>query len=886
MHDHNPTTVAPPGRDDEQRPRARRRTHQIVRDPVARAGLRDPWRLVFWSRYFAIPLLALIAGAAPEAVVDVPLEVSVLVAASLPVTIAADRLRRRWPVLPERMIAVDALIAAVVVLAHHDALGGAALALLADVAMVAAAAGRGAAVRAVLWTGAVMLFPAIVVQGLGVLLLAVLVVAGTFVAIVVGNVADGQRELHRNQEHLLAGIDGIVWTMTTNPPATLTVAGRVGPILGRPPEEIDSPESWIVTIHPDDRARVLDHLSRTMTGEIDGEHVEYRLVASDGREVRVRDTQRCERDASGRPVRVRGLVIDVTDLRRIEEDLSHHRDIVQHIHTALLVVRLADPGDPRSLTLVSANPAAARLLGRDATDHIGERLIDVFPVLRDGPIPARLVDTITVGVGFDSEMPLVDEPDSPVLAVHTFPMPDRSATMALQDVTDRARVQARLRHQALHDALTGLPNRVLLNDRLRKGLSRAQRSGEPIAIMIMDLNHFKEVNDTLGHHSGDVLLSEVAQRLRDALREADTVARLGGDEFAILLTTNATRSGAIAVAEKIGRLVERPVDVDGVSIQVSASIGIAFFPEHADDADGLARRADVAMYVAKRTSSTFAVYAPEDDRSSIRRLTLLGELRQAITQDQLVLHHQPTVELSTGHVLRTEALLRWKHPTHGLMPPGEFMELAEMSGVVQPLTRWVLRQSVRQVKQLSVDGQFLHVAVNVSARNLYEPDLVDWIVGLLEEERFPGERLTLEITESLLMDDPLLALGVLRRLKAFGISLSIDDFGTGYSSLSYLRDLPIDEIKIDQSFVGAMSLPGGDDTIVRSVIDLGHNLGLAVVAEGVEDWETLERLVELGCDRAQGFLLSQPLPADELAVLLESDRFRRFAHRLDLPDDW
>jgi len=370
------------------------------------------------------------------------------------------------------------------------------------------------------------------------------------------------------------------------------------------------------------------------------------------------------------------------------------------------------------------------------------------------------------------------------------------------------------------------------------------------------------------------------------LREADTVARLGGDEFAILLSTDATRSGATAVAEKIARVVERPVEIDDVSIQVGASIGIAFFPEHATDADGLARRADVAMYVAKRSNAAWAIYAPEDDRSSIRRLTLLGELRQAITANQLVLHHQPTIELSSGRVLRTEALLRWKHPQHGLMPPGEFMELAEMSGVIQPLTRWVLRESIRQVHKLTVDGEFLHVAVNISARNLYEPDLIDWLVNLLETENFPGERLTLEITESLLMDDPLLALGVLRRLKTFGISLSVDDFGTGYSSLSYLRDLPIDEIKIDQSFVASMALPGGDDTIVRSVIDLGHNLGLAVVAEGVEDVETLVRLRDMGCDRAQGFLLSQPLPAEDLAGLLDTDWFTRFASPTAPPEDW
>jgi diguanylate cyclase (GGDEF)-like protein/PAS domain S-box-containing protein len=854
-------------------------------DPVARAGIQDPWRLVFWSRYIGLPLLALLTFLAPLDLEGNQGLATVLILAMIPATVVIDRARHRNPDLAIRLVDCDVLGCAALVVAEPTAMPGAVLVLLCDIALIASAAGRTAAIRSVLVSGTGLLIASIVAEG-ATYDLAIFVIVAAVVAVVVGNLADGQRELHRASEHLVEGIHGIVWTMTTNPPSRLNVAGRHREMLGATEEELSSPERWITRIHPDDRAHFLAELQRVMAPDLDGIEVEYRMLHADGREIHVRDTLRREVDPAGRTHTVRGLVVDVTRQRSTEKDLSHHRDIFEHIHTALVVVRMDDPREPTSLTLIAANPAAARIFGRDASDEIGARLTDVFPALRDGPIPSRLAETIRTGVGFDKEMPISDEPDAPVFSVHTFPLPDRSVTMALQDVTDRARVQERLRHQALHDALTGLPNRVLLNDRLRRSLELATRNGEPVAIMIMDLNHFKEVNDTLGHHSGDVLLTEIAHRLRESLREADTVARLGGDEFAILLSTDATRSGATAVAEKIARVVERPVAVDDVSIQVSASIGIAFFPEHANDADGLARRADVAMYVAKRSSASWAIYAPEDDRSSIRRLTLLGELRQAITANQLVLHHQPTIELATGRILRTEALLRWKHPEHGLMPPGEFMELAEMSGVIQPLTRWVLRQSIRQVRQLTVDGEFLHVAVNISARNLYEPDLIDWLVGLLEAEQFPGDRLTLEITESLLMDDPLLALGVLRRLKTFGISLSVDDFGTGYSSLSYLRDLPIDEIKIDQSFVAAMALPGGDDTIVRSVIDLGHNLGLAVVAEGVEDVETLVRLRDMGCDRAQGFLLSQPLPAEDLAGLLDTDWFSRFITPTAPPEDW
>jgi diguanylate cyclase (GGDEF)-like protein len=844
-------------------------------ETIAMLGASDPWRLVFWARYVGLPLLAMLVLVGPLAEQRHALLIALLLVIGIPTTVVLDRIRASRPSVTGRLVELDASLAAATLFLEPEALQGIAVVMTANVAMMAAAAGRRQGERAIAVSALSLFVVAAVAENPSLYLVAIHAIAGLVLAIVVGNVADGERGLREHHEVLLEGIEGIVWESTVESPTTLSVGGHVEAILGVPAEELSSVDGWVHWIHASDQARTIHHLAELLTSRADSGDLDYRVIAHGGRVVHVRDHVSIERDHVGSPLRVRGLVIDVTSEREAERQLTYYRDIVEHIHTALIVVHLADPADPRSLTLVAANPAASERLARSASAQLGSRLTDAFPVLREGPIPGRLLDTIQVGVGFDSEMSLSSTPESPVFAVHTFPLPGNSAAMALQDVTDRARVQQRLRHQALHDALTGLPNRVLLNDRVREGLNRARRAQEPVAMMILDLNHFKEVNDTLGHHAGDALLSVIAQRLRDTLREADTIARLGGDEFAILLTTAAHRSGAEAVARKVAELVEAPVEVEGVTIQVAASIGIAIFPEHADEAEGLARRADVAMYVAKRSGVPYAVYAPEDDRSSIRRLTLLGELRHAIAADQLVLHHQPTIDLATGEVLRSEALLRWRHPEHGLMPPGEFMELAEMSGVIAPLTRWVLRESIRQVKQLENDARSLHVAVNVSTRNLYEPDLVDWIESLLHEEDFPGERLTLEITESLLMDDPLLALEVLTRLKAMGISLSIDDFGTGYSSLSYLRDLPIDEIKIDQTFVEAMG-DDGDDTIVRSVIDLGHNLDLAVVAEGVEDLDILLRLVDLGCDRAQGFLLSEPRPIDELGDALHNDWFRHF----------
>jgi len=431
-----------------------------------------------------------------------------------------------------------------------------------------------------------------------------------------------------------------------------------------------------------------------------------------------------------------------------------------------------------------------------------------------------------------------------------------------------SRLQEGLRHQALHDALTGLPNRALLTDRLHQAVHEARRTETPVALLVMDLDQFKEVNDALGHHHGDLLLVEIARRLQRLLRDCDTIARLGGDEFAMLLTVDAGRDGAVAVAEKIGGALEQPFSIDELSLQTNASIGIALYPEHAVDAEELVRRADVAMYTAKRSTASHAVYAAEHDRSSVRRLTLLGELRRAIDLDELVVYFQPTIDLRSGAAVRAEALVRWQHPEHGLMAPGEFIELAEVSGMIQPLTRWVCERAILETREWTDAGVDLGVSINLSVRNLYDPDLVPWLQATIDRSGLPAHLLTLEITESEVMEDPLVALDVLGRLRAMGVATSIDDFGTGHSSLAYLKHLPIDEIKIDRSFVGGMGDDASDATIVRSIIDLGRNLGLGVVAEGVEDAETLHRLADLGCDRAQGYHIGRPMPAASLRTHL------------------
>ena len=424
-------------------------------------------------------------------------------------------------------------------------------------------------------------------------------------------------------------------------------------------------------------------------------------------------------------------------------------------------------------------------------------------------------------------------------------------------------------HQALHDALTGLANRTLLRDRIDQAMRQTDRELVPAALLLLDLERFKEVNDTLGHHYGDQLLIQVAQRLRAALRNVDTVARLGGDEFAVLLSRIETAEGAVAVANKLQAVLQEPFELEGLSLDVEASIGVALYPEHASDPDELLQHADIAMYVAKDTHAGYVLFDPTLDQHSPRRLALLGELRRAIGEQQLVLHYQPKVDAHTGQLLGVEALVRWQHPEHGLIPPGDFIPLAERTGLIGPLTTYVLDAALRQCHQWRQAGHELAIAVNVSARSLLDLAFPDQVAGLLAREDLPARLLIVEITESTIMADPTHALEILGRLNAMGVQIAIDDFGTGYSSMAHLKTLPVQELKVDRSFVSQMTNNSRDAVIVRSTVDLGRNLGLRVVAEGVEDVVTSQELEALGCDAIQGYYISRPVPPDDLIHWLE-----------------
>ena len=430
-----------------------------------------------------------------------------------------------------------------------------------------------------------------------------------------------------------------------------------------------------------------------------------------------------------------------------------------------------------------------------------------------------------------------------------------------------------IRYQATHDALTGLPNRTLFLDRLSYAIAGAKRAGPSVGMIMMDVDRFKEINDTLGHQVGDQLLIEIGRRLEHTLRQSDTVARLGGDEFAVMFTAP-TFKHAEEVAARVVGAFDSPIVLGDVSVDVNASLGIALYPAHADDAGTLMRHADIAMYDAKREHSGVAVYEPGRDEHTLRRLSLVMDLRQAIARDELELYFQPKADVRSERVVHAEALVRWNHPRHGVMRPDEFIPLAEQSGKIGLITKWVIRKAIAQCAEWRREGLELAVAVNLSALDLFDSELPIFISGLLSEARLPPASIVLEITESAVMKDAAFAQKMLADLKRRGVCLAIDDFGTGYSSLAHLKRLPVDELKIDKSFVLNLSEAAADDlVIVRSTIELGHNMGLVVIAEGVETAESWAILKRLGCDMAQGYYMSKPLPAEAFKAWLQASKW-------------
>lgn len=436
----------------------------------------------------------------------------------------------------------------------------------------------------------------------------------------------------------------------------------------------------------------------------------------------------------------------------------------------------------------------------------------------------------------------------------------------VRDISGARQQLTMLRRQAMYDPLTGLPNRSMLIDSVEKALEVARVSRRGAALLLLDLDRFKDVNDTFGHPFGDILLRDVGERLRGLIGTGDTVARLGGDEFAIIQCAPSDSVKAAALARRILTSLQQPFSLEGHVVEASASIGITLYPDHGTDAHVLLRRADVAMYAAKEANSGYAFHNAAQEARTPEELSIVAEIRTAMERNEFELYYQPKLHLRSGLMTRAEALVRWNHPRRGLLPPAAFIPVAERTGLIKPLTDWILNRVMQQLSEWHATGAPVHVAVNVAAKSLREQTLPAKIQSLLDKWKLDPRFIKIEITETGVVSDPAHALAIMSMLQSMGLRLSLDDFGTGYSSLTHLRQLPVDEIKIDKSFVMTMLESEADTTIVRTIIDLGRNLGKQVCAEGVESEEVWRRLAELECDLAQGYWISKPIPA---AALIE-----------------
>jgi diguanylate cyclase (GGDEF)-like protein/PAS domain S-box-containing protein len=561
----------------------------------------------------------------------------------------------------------------------------------------------------------------------------------------------------------------------------------------------------------------------------------------------------------------------VIERKRVEDALQKS---VENIHTVLDNVADGVMTTDESGFIESFNRAAQRLFGYPMSEVLGREAKQLMAEPYKGEFAGFLASYMRPG----------RDPASPSGSREmwgrrkdgsTFPIEFRATEMLLngerrfvgilRDISEQRAQREALEYQALHDVLTGLPNRTLLNDRLRQAILTAQRERTSVALLVMDMDGFKEVNDTLGHDAGDLLLQQVALRLESVLRSSDTMARLGGDEFAFLPAGETGSEGGTRTAEKVLAALDQPFTVGERLINTSASIGIAVFPDHGQDAPTLLRHADVAMYIAKRARRRYAVYAPRQNDHDAARLELTGALRHAITHDELVLHFQPKIDLRIGKTIGVEALVRWQHPKRGLMPPDQFIPVAEECELIKPLTRWVLNRALRQCRLWQESGLDVGVAVNLSGRNLLDTDLPATTKELLETWRVDPGRLNVDLTENSMMAPP--AIATLSHLGGLGVGLALDHFGTGFSSLAHLKRLPFCEIKIDRSFIAGMTGEEGI-SILRPMVELGHTMGLKVVAGGVEDQGTLDGVLTLGCDSVQGFYLCAPILAADVTTWL------------------
>jgi diguanylate cyclase (GGDEF)-like protein/PAS domain S-box-containing protein len=651
----------------------------------------------------------------------------------------------------------------------------------------------------------------------------------------------------------------------------LYTSPQIQEMLGFAPQEWTAdPELFVKQLHPDDRERVLAENERTNeTGEPFG--MEYRLIARDGRVVWVRDEAVVVRDESGRPQFWQGVMLDVTERKQAEEALRQNEERFRSlVQNASDIVTILDVDG----TIRYDSPAIERVLGYEQAERVGKPASEYIHPEDVEQVKASFAQALELrGVRPPLEFRIRHKDGSwrYVEVTRTNLLDDpavRGVVANSRDVTERKRLEEQLQHQAFHDHLTGLANRALFMDRLGHAMSRLNRRDVSVAVLFLDLDNFKVINDSLGHEYGDQLLKAVGQRLEQLLRSEDTVARLGGDEFTVLLEDITSPSQATRVAERITEAFRSPFSVEGQELFVTASVGIALSATGSKRPPEVLQDADVAMYRAKTMGKAhYAVFEPSMSAGALARLELENDLRRAIEGHEFRVYYQPKVDLESGRIAGMEALVRWEHPTRGLVSPLEFIPAAEETGMIIPIGNWVVREACREAQQWQEqypNAALLVMNVNLSTRQFRQPDLVEEVARILRETGLDASTLELEVTESVVLDDLESTVETLKRLKDLGVRVAMDDFGTGYSSLSYLRRLPVDTLKIDKSFVSSLGEDAEDAAIVETVIRLAKVLGLTVVAEGVESAEQLVRLREMECDLAQGFYFAKPVPSGSI----------------------
>ncbi len=632
---------------------------------------------------------------------------------------------------------------------------------------------------------------------------------------------------------------------------------------------LNSRVSYESIMHPDDRGAVRQRIERAIA-EGTRFDVEYRIVRADGGIAWVWERGAGVASPDGQPSCIEGFITDITERRTVAEALHEaerrYRSIFEHATEGIFQTTC----DGRYL---HANPALARIYGYDTPEQLVATLRSIQQDLYVDPARRQqfvaLMQAQGKVVGFESQ---VYRRDGSVIwisenarAVHG---PDGGLQFyegTVSDITERKQYETALRYQATHDVLTGLPNRTLLLERLGEALRQAERDGRMVALAFIDLDQFKLINDTLGHLAGDALLTEVAARLRRSVREADTIARLGGDEFVLVCTQMHNEDEITRSMQRVLQAVSQPWSAGGRNFSLGCSIGISLYPRDGRSAETLLKHADAAMYKAKEAGrNNFQFFMPELNRRAVERLELESSLRGALERDEFLLHYQPRVTLETGDVVGVEALVRWRVPGRGLVSPARFIPVAEETGLILPIGEWVLRTACAQaVSWQQLGWRPVKVSVNISPRQFREEGLADLVARVLAETRLEARWLELELTESLVMHEPERFASMLHDLKGLGVEIAVDDFGTGYSSLNHLKRFPVDWLKIDQSFVRDLTTDRDDASIVQAIISLGHELGLGVVAEGVETRQQLDFLRDHGCDQVQGYYLGMPVPAEE-----------------------